>query len=125
MGSYEPIAKKIKLTNMEDKTPVSQLQEFCTQEKVAPPKYKTDQDEHDPKKFVCFVQAFGPFLAKGSGLSKMEAKHAAAASLIRKLILTHSYRSLHSCTEYFRSIGSNGSLQKQNPNCSTHSSDPG
>lgn len=91
MGSYKPIAKKIKFTNMEDKTPVSQLQEFCAQEKVAPPSYETSSDQHDPKKFVCFVQAFGPKVAKGSGLSKMEAKHAAAASLIRKLFLAHSH----------------------------------
>lgn len=90
MGSYKPIAKKIKFTSMEDKTPVSTLQEFCAQEKVAPPSYEIIQDEHDPKKFVCFVQAFGPEIAKGSGLSKMEAKHAAAASLIRKLCLSHS-----------------------------------
>lgn len=90
MGSYEPIAKKNKLTNMEDKTPVSQLQEFCAQEKVAPPSYEFDQDD-DPKKFVCFVQAFGPeILAKGVGLSKMEAKHGAAAKLICKLFLARS-----------------------------------
>lgn len=87
MGSYGPINKKIKFTNMEDKTPVSQLQELCAQEKVAPPSYETHPDEYDPKKFVCFVQAFGPEVASGFGLSKMEAKHAAAASLIRKLFL--------------------------------------
>nr|AFX89027.1 R2D2 isoform b [Mayetiola destructor] len=84
MGSYEPMAEKYILTNMEEKTPVSQLQELCAQEKVAPPTYEFFRDEHD-KKFGCLVQAFGPEIAKGSGLSKMEAKHAAAASLIRLL----------------------------------------
>lgn len=68
---------------MEEKTPVSRLQEFCAQEKVAPPSYGPDSDPKDPKKFVFFVNAFG-LIAKGSGLSKMEAKHSAAATLMRK-----------------------------------------
>lgn len=81
MGSYQTPSKKIKLIKMSDKTPVSRLQEFCAQEKCAPPSYEFKENENNSK--VCFVTTLH-VIAKGVGRSKIEAKHAACLEMISK-----------------------------------------
>lgn len=66
---------------MSEKTPVSVLQEFCMQQKVAPPTY--DINETKTKEFVCVVSAFNN-CAEATARSKIEAKQASCTSLLRK-----------------------------------------
>lgn len=68
---------------MNGKTPTSVLTEIAVHYKVAPPRFETVSDTHDPKVFICIVRAFDT-LAKGTGHSKNEAKHAASQVLIGK-----------------------------------------
>lgn len=68
---------------MTEKTPVSALQELCSQEKVSAPMFDCIPHESDPKMFAYVVEAFGIF-AKGSGRSKRDAKHDSAANLMSK-----------------------------------------
>lgn len=67
---------------MNGKTPVSVLIEFCIQHKVAPPQYEhVNPTNNNPILFEYFVRAF-EFMARGSGKSKSEAKHAASQALL-------------------------------------------
>lgn len=68
---------------MSAKTATSILLEFCAQQKVAPPQYESVNDENGPSQFIVLVKAFD-LIAKGSGQSKKEAKHAASRQLIGK-----------------------------------------
>lgn len=73
--------KRRRENEMAEKTPVSLLQELCTQESSSVPMYESIGHESDPKMFTFLVEAFGCY-AKGSGRSKREAKHDASANLI-------------------------------------------
>lgn len=66
---------------MSDKTPVSRLQELCAQAKVAPPKYNFQKIS--TTEFICDVEACDK-RAEATGRSKNEAKHTAAADILRK-----------------------------------------
>lgn len=69
---------------MDEKTPVSALQEFCIKEGESVPMYDLIHEESDGKNFTYVVNAFD-MLAKGSGRSKREAKHEASAKLMSML----------------------------------------
>lgn len=70
---------------MTTKTSTSVLTEFCAQQKVALPKYEAVPRETEPNKplFTYVVAAFD-LIAKGSGRSKAEARHAASENLLSK-----------------------------------------
>ncbi|XP_055308511.1 uncharacterized protein LOC129572558 [Sitodiplosis mosellana] len=76
---------------MTAKTATSILLEFCTQEKVAPPQYEPVIHGSNPSEFVMLVKAFN-LIAKGSGRTKKEAKHAASQQLIEGLSRTDKYK---------------------------------
>lgn len=71
--------------NMTTKTPTSVLTEFCAQKKVTAPQFELVPEETEPNKplFTIVVAGFN-LIAKGSGRSKSEAKHAASESLLSK-----------------------------------------
>lgn len=66
---------------MNKKTPVSVLTEFCAQNKVPLPEYESVNQDRNPNVFEILVYAF-KIMAKGSGRSKCEAKHAASQALL-------------------------------------------
>lgn len=77
------------------KTPVSLLQEFCVKKRHSAPIYRliedgTNQPTND-KRFVYEVCAFD-YIADGRGRNKNNAKHEAAAELIRTLLQDERYR---------------------------------
>lgn len=81
MGSYQPAHKKIKLMAMDEKSPISILQEFCVQEKFPYPEYEIINNENDIKLFDCTVFALKLY-GRGYGRSKAEAKQNACVELI-------------------------------------------
>lgn len=71
---------------MSEKTPVSVLQELCVKYRHGAPFYDEINDGGDDgKTFSSIVQAFDA-TAQGIGRTKREAKHNAAANLLRKSI---------------------------------------
>lgn len=67
------------------KTPTSVLAEFCARLKESLPQYETVDTESDPNipMFTICASALD-FTSKGSGRSKIEAKHMASQNLIGK-----------------------------------------
>ncbi|KAK9501331.1 hypothetical protein O3M35_012067 [Rhynocoris fuscipes] len=83
-------AAKLELQSMPSKTPVSVLQELLSRRGVTP-KYELVQVEgaiHEPT--FRYRVSVGEVLAMGTGRSKKEAKHAAAKSILEKLIGTEA-----------------------------------
>lgn len=68
------------------KPPVTALQEYCAKNNIPLPTY--DWIDSDDGSFVCKVDAVDS-REHGYGRSKREAKHDAAANIIKKLKLTH------------------------------------
>ncbi|XP_053959434.1 interferon-inducible double-stranded RNA-dependent protein kinase activator A homolog [Anastrepha ludens] len=71
---------------MVGKSSVSALQEYCAKNKVQPPTYEY-VDEEDGS-FTCQI-SFMDTVAEGRGRSKRDAKHQAAASVIKRLRLSN------------------------------------
>uniref|UniRef100_A0A0K8TRN9 Putative staufen n=1 Tax=Tabanus bromius TaxID=304241 RepID=A0A0K8TRN9_TABBR len=72
---------------MYGKTPITVLQEYCAKNSIERPEYNF-MESPDGKSFGCRVEAIGLF-ATGEGRSKKEAKHDAAANILKKLKLDH------------------------------------
>lgn len=70
---------------MPEKTPTSILSEFCAQQRATPEYDVVSQEsDHNVPKFTIVVTALN-YVAKGSGRSKTDAKHAASQALIGEL----------------------------------------
>lgn len=74
-------------TTMYGKTPITVLQEYCAKNSRERPEY-TFMESSDGKSFGCRVDAIGS-VATGEGRPKKEAKHDAAANILKKLKLDH------------------------------------
>lgn len=64
---------------MSEKTPISILQEYCVQQKAAPPLYNISN--MGSKGFICVVHAFD-IEAEAKARSKSEAKHASCTNIL-------------------------------------------
>lgn len=70
------------------KPPITALQEYCAKKAFTVPTYEFIDSTDGSKSFICQVSAVS-MTEYGYGRSKREAKHDAAANLIKKMRSTH------------------------------------
>lgn len=76
------------MSDLFGKTPISALQEYTAKKGIASPIYEILECDDEVKSFRCVVEVLDE-MAEGFGRSKREAKHEAAAEIIKKLKISH------------------------------------